>query len=566
MARETTKTDLRRTLVRIFEVLRLKKKEINAIYFFALMYGVLQLSIPLGIQSIVNFIQAYTFSTSLWLLIILVVIGVAISGGLQVTQMKIIERINQKIFARFSLEYSYHIPRLDMKSVDSYYLPEMVNRFFDTITLQKGLAKFFLDIPVATIQIIFGVLLLSFYSSVFIIFGLLLLIVLFLILYLTSAKGLRTSLQESDYKYAVASWLEEMARSIKTFKFSRGTPFHIKRSDKLITDYLDSRTQHFNVLLVQYWSLIIFKVFITAAMLIVGAVLAINNIINLGQFIAAEIVIIMIMNSVEKFVFSLDNVYDLLTSVEKLSKILDKPEEKSGTIKLAKSPLGPPIEAVDLSYLFGDFKVLNNVSFDIPAGAKVCLRGEEGAGKSILLRLLSGSYSDFQGSLSIHNVPISNYSLTSLRSNTGIILQEQEIFDGTLIENITLGGSEAHFAHLSYLATSFGFQQAFQALPDGYETVLHASGKRLSKSLIQKILLLRALVHQPQLLLLEDPWSALNDVNKSKVQDYLINQITSTVIVATNSEAFARKCTYIIDLKNGAVERSGTPDTFFSGE
>jgi ABC-type bacteriocin/lantibiotic exporter with double-glycine peptidase domain len=268
-------TGVLKTILRTHEVIRLKKAEIYSIYFFASMYGLLQLTIPLGIQMIVNFIQAYTFSTSLWVLIGLVLIGVLFSGGLQVTQMRIIERINQKIFARYGLEFAYRIPKFDMKSVDHYYLPELVNRFFDTVSVQKGIGKLLIDIPTASIQIIFGIILLSFYSPVFIVFGIMLFLILFLIIYSTSKRGIETNLEESNYKYEVAGWLEEMARAFTTFKFSVDANIHLKRSDKLVSKYIDARTNHFKVLLTQYWALIGFKFIITATMLIVGAILAI---------------------------------------------------------------------------------------------------------------------------------------------------------------------------------------------------------------------------------------------------------------------------------------------------
>ncbi|HEX8277193.1 MAG TPA: ABC transporter ATP-binding protein, partial [Segetibacter sp.] len=377
---------VRKTVMRTLDVIRLKKGEIYSIYFFAGMYGIIQLSIPLGIQMIVNFIQAYTFSTSLWVLIALVLVGVLFSGALQVTQMRIIERINQKIFSRYALEFAYRIPRLDVKSVDDYYLPELVNRFFDTIGVQKGLGKLLVDIPMASIQIVFGIILLSFYSSVFIVFGILLFIILFFIIYFTSKRGIETNNEESNYKYAVAGWLEEMARAFKTFKLSVDANMHLKESDTLVSKYLDARTSHFKILLIQYWSLIGFKLIITATMLIMGAVLAINNQINIGQFVAAEIVILMIMASVEKFIFSLDVVYDLFTSVDKLNKVLEKPLEQTGNIPFVGAENGVEIKLRDLSFGFpANPKILHNISAHIPAGNKVCIVGSEGAGKSLLL-------------------------------------------------------------------------------------------------------------------------------------------------------------------------------------
>ena len=565
MAKEKSNIIFRIPLMHLYEVLRLKKREITSIYFFAIMYGLLQLSIPLGIQAIINFIQAYTFSTSLWVLIGLVVLGVGISGNLQVNQLKIVERINQDIFARYGLEYSYHIPKLDLKSVDKYYLPELVNRFFDTISLQKSLSKLLLDLPTASIQILFGIILLSFYNTIFIIFGLSLLIVLYLILYITSKKGLSTSIEESDYKFKVAAWLEELARTIKTFKFGKGFPFHIQKSDKLMTSYLAARTSHFKVLLIQYWALIAFKIFITASMLIVGAVLAINNQINIGQFVAAEIVILMIMNSVEKFIFSLDPIYDLLTSAEKLGKILDYPIEKNGTIILKPNNKGIDIKVNDLSFHFEHGKpLLKHVSFHIPSGKRVCIMGHEGAGKSILLRLLTGSFSEFSGSILVNDIPINNYKLETLRRETGIILTDQEIFDGTLLENIAMGAEDISLEYLSYLAEVTNFNKYLDNLEDGYDTHLSASGIRLSKSIIQKILLMRALVHQPHLLISENPWTSISRTGREKIQQYLLKDLeNTTLVVGTNDEAFARQCDLVIILENGSISKMGKPSEVF---
>jgi ATP-binding cassette, subfamily B, bacterial len=557
----TTNNGVRIPIMRTLEVIRLKKGEILSVYFFAAMYGLVQLSIPLGIQMIVNFIQANTFSTSLWVLISLVLVGVLFSGALQVTQMRIIERINQKIFSRYAMEFAFRIPRLDMKSVDQYYLPELVNRFFDTVSVQKGLGKLLIDIPIASIQIIFGIVLLSLYSQVFILFGLVILLILFLIIYFTTTRGIKTNLEESNYKYEVAGWLEELARAFKTFKFSIDANLHLKKSDALVANYLDARTSHFKILLIQYWSLIGFKMIITASMLIVGAVLAINNQINIGQFVAAEIVILMIMASVEKFIYSLDNVYDLLTSIEKLGKVLDTPLEQNGTIEFAQDKKGTDIKVKDVSFGFTNTEnVLNQMSFTIPAGAKVCVMGHEGSGKSVLLRLLTGAFSNFPGSVLLNDIPLQNYNLRTLHQRTGIILNEQDIFNGSLLENITMGHPSVSMQDIAALAAVTQLDQYLPKLRDGYNTTMDVAGKRLSRSAIQKILLMRALIHKPSLLLFENPWSALNDDNKEAVQQYILTQLpATTMVVATNEKSFAAKCDSVIVLKDGTIQYVGKP-------
>ena len=328
-------------VARIWNLVREEKTDIKSIYFYAIFSGLIQLSLPVGIQSIIGFVLAGTLSPSLVLLITLIVTGVLLVGLLQIAQMKIIERIQQSIFVRNAFAFANHIPRIDLKKADAFYLPELVNRFFDTVSLQKSFSKLLLDLPTATIQILFGLILLSFYHPTFILFGIILVFLLWLILYLTSNKGLESSIAESTYKYAVVGWLEEMARVVKSFKFSTGSQLLIKKADEKTIAYLGERTRHFSILLTQYRTLVAFKVAITAAMLIVGIILLLNQQINIGQFVAAEIIIITVINAIEKIIINLDSVYDvLLTNAQNRFVLVKK------AYQLGDRPAIDTIEAV----------------------------------------------------------------------------------------------------------------------------------------------------------------------------------------------------------------------------
>lgn len=563
MAATATQNIFANPIRRILQVIRLEKNEITSVYFYAILSGLIQLSLPLGIQSIISFVLGGAISTSLVVLIVLVVLGVFLNGLLQVNQMRLIEKVQQKIFVRYSFEFAERIPKLNLQSVDSYYLPELVNRFFDTVALQKGISKLLLDIPAATIQILFGLILLSFYHPVFIFFGLVLVLVISLILRLTSAKGMESSLRESDYKYAVAGWLEEMARVVKSFKFSRSTSLNISKTDKLVSGYLTHRTTHFRVLLFQYWSLVGFKVAITAAMLIVGSILLVNQQLNIGQFIAAEIVILLVIGSIEKLIINLDTVYDVLTSVEKLGKLTDKPLEQDGTIELVEEDKGLSIEmnGVNFKYSNEGSPVLNKIKLLVNSNEKVCIMGATGSGKSTLLRLMSGAYNDFEGTILIDNLPITNYQLDSLRKQTGILLSTQDIFLGTLLENINMGCDDISAKDILLMADKTGLKTFMAELKDGLNTQLDPVGKSLSRNIIQKILLLRALVNNPRLVLLEDPLEGLNDPIRQKVIDYLITETKGqTIVISSNDENIAAKCGKVIFLKNGEVAGVGSWD------
>ena len=563
MAAIATQNIFANPIRRILQVIKLEKNEITSVYFYAILSGLIQLSLPLGIQSIISFVLGGAISTSLVVLIVLVVLGVFLNGLLQVNQMRLIEKVQQKIFVRYSFEFAERIPKLNLQSVDSYYLPELVNRFFDTVALQKGISKLLLDIPAATIQILFGLILLSFYHPVFIFFGLVLILVISLILRLTSAKGMESSLRESDYKYAVAGWLEEMARVVKSFKFSRSTSLNISKTDKLVSGYLTHRTTHFRVLLFQYWSLVGFKVAITASMLIVGSILLVNQQLNIGQFIAAEIVILLVIGSIEKLIINLDTVYDVLTSVEKLGKLTDKPLEQDGTIELVEENKGLSIEmnGVNFKYSKEGSPVLNKIKILVNSNEKVCIMGATGSGKSTLLRLMSGAYNDFEGTILIDNLPITNYQLDSLRKQTGILLSTQDIFLGTLLENINMGCDDISAKDILLMADKTGLKTFMAELKDGLNTQLDPVGKSLSRNIIQKILLLRALVDNPRLVLLEDPLEGLNDPIRQKVIDYLMTETKGqTIVISSNDENIAAKCSKVIFLKNGEVAAVGSWD------
>lgn len=128
---------------KFFEILKFDRRDIYAIYFFAILGGLISLSLPLGIQYIISFVQANTISISIVVLISIVLISVFINGLLQIRQMEIIEKIEQKIFVRYALEFADRIPKLDVEKLDHYHLPELVNRFFDTTALIKSIEKFY---------------------------------------------------------------------------------------------------------------------------------------------------------------------------------------------------------------------------------------------------------------------------------------------------------------------------------------------------------------------------------------------------------------------------------------
>ncbi len=550
---------IRSALRNLFQLINLEKREIRNLYIYAVFSGMIVLSLPLGIQAIINLLFGATISTSLIVLIGLVIVGVLLSGVLQIKQMRITERIQQRIFARLTFSYAYRIPKLSLPSIDKYYLPELVNRFFDTATLQKGLSKLLIDFPAASIQIFFGLLLLSFYHPVFIIFGIFLIAMVLTIFYLTSPHGFNTSIKESDYKYDVAHWLEEMSRSIKTFKFYQHTDLHLKNTDKLLNGYLVAREDHFSVLLFQYRIIIAFKVIVTAAMLIIGAVLFVNQQINLGQFIASEIIIISIISAIEKLIISLEVVYDVLTSLEKINKVLDTPQdsELENESTLDWKSKGVDIKIRNLSFGFSSGKeVLKNLNVDIKAGEKICINGFERSGKSTFLKVLTGMWPSFEGSIVFNHVPFKSISPENLYQQIGLFLGEDELFSDTLLQNITVGMPDVDFEELNKICDLVGLSDFIHSKSEGYNMYLDPQGKKLSHSIAQKVLMARCIYRKPSLMLMEDGWIGIEPEAKNRIIQYLTSKDAAfTLIAISNDEALAKHCDKVLMMKDGYLSQ-----------
>lgn len=535
-------------VARLWNLVQEEKSEISAIYFFAICNGLIQLTLPVGIQAFIGFVVSGTLSASITVLITVLVLAVLLAGIIQVNQMKVIEKIQQRIFVHYAYAFADRIPRLDLKKADGTYLPELVNRFFDTMSLQKSFSKLLLDLPLASISILFGLILLSFYHPFFILFGILILFLLWIILRYTGPGGLQSSLAESSFKYGLVGWLEEMARLVKSFKFSSGD-LHIRKADAKTSNYLEARTRHFSVLEFQYKVLVAFKVIITAAMLIVGTLLLLDQQINIGQFVAAEIIIITIIASTEKIISNLDSVYDIMTAVEKIAKLTDKPIENGGTYSLEESEM-IAISAKNLSFGYDDKPIFKDLNFDIQPGDKVCIKGRDGTGKSTLLKLLSGVYKDFKGQLLVNNVPIANYELLPLRKKMGILFQHENIFHGSLWENLTMDNPGIARGFINELCQKTGLQSFLSGLPHGYDTQLDPAGKQLPRSVVQKIMLVRALAHRPSLLILEEPFHGIEESFRHSIEKLILGIENTTVIVATADEQFANKCNLVIHLKD----------------
>ena len=521
----------------LFKYVTKEKKDVTNIYFYAILNGLVQLSVPLGIQSIVSFVMGATMATTIYMLIAFVVFGTWLVGYFRLKVMQIIEKIQQKIFVDFALAFAEKLPKVNLSATRKYYLPELVNRFFDTQNLQKGISKILLEIPTALIQILFGILLLSFYHPWFLVFGALVIICVIFIFRFTMESGIKSSIDESDKKYEVASWLEDIAASIKTFKLNSKTEIHVAETDKRVVKYLNERTSHFRVLVIQYKTIVAFKVIITLVMLVIGTYLLVNQQLNIGAFIATEIVVLTIMTAVEKLIISLESYYDVIAALSKLNKVTDLPEEDLGAITLENQNSGFEIEFKEVNFAFNDYQmILENVNFKIAENSLNVITGSLGAGKSLLLNMMTGFYEPTSGRILFDKIPLKNVDKISLRNQIGMFLEDMTIIKGTVYENIVLGQTHISAEQILEASEQIGIEDFSSQFSNGFFTNISETDTEISFSSKKKILLLRALVGERRLLILEDPLDGMDDAFKVKMREHLSNLKENTTIIVVSED------------------------------
>ena len=540
---------------RFVGLLKLEKKDFLQIFYYALFSGLVSLSVPLGIQAIVNLMQGARISTSWIVLVILVTLGVAFVGILQLMQIRILENIQQKIFTRASFEFTYRFPKIKMEELKNFYPPELANRFFDVLTIQKGLSKVVLDFPAALTQIIFGIILLSLYHPFFIIYGLLLVLLIYIVFKITAKKGLDTSLVESKYKYKIAHWIQEVARTLISFKVSGRTNLAISRNDEMVSDYLDARESHFQILKLQFIQMIGFKVLVTAGLLLIGGILVLNQQMNIGQFVAAEIIILLIIGSVEKMILGIETFYDLLTSLEKLGQVVDKElEDQDGEQPFAVNE-ALHIELDDISYQgFNGKNIINGVSLKISPGEKILIRGVNGAGKSTLLKLVAGLIQPTSGEIFVNNISLKSLKLNHYRSLLGQSLSEESPFEGSLIDNITFGDKDIPQQDIRWALEKTGLAEFVKQQPKGINTIIHPEGLQIPYSISRKIILARSIVRKPSLLILNHPLDQLDPEEEDRILDFIFSPENSwSVLVSSKEKKWEKYCDRILNIEQGKL-------------
>lgn len=546
---------------RTFALMARERREILTVFFYATLAGALSLILPLAVGGIVQLVQGRLFLQPVIVLIAFVILGTVVAGVLQIGILKVVERIQQRVFARMALEFAFRIPRLKYASSLESNLPEQMNRLFEAVAIQKGVQKLLIDVPTALLTVAFGLILLTLYSPWFSIFAIVVVAILYAIMRVTGPEGLATSIVESKYKYKAVHWLEELARAFHAFKYAGDSTLPVERMDDVITGYLKYRKKHFKVLVKQTIALIGFKTFITAAVLILGATLVQTNRLLLGQFVAAEVVIVTVLAGVEKLITSLATVYDVLTSVDKAGHVADLPlESRGGLAPIHAAGVGIAIETKDLRYRYHDSRgpAVDGISVRIAPGERVGIMGVDGSGRSTLLKLLGGLMDDYDGTIRYDGVTLRDLDRPALRARVGQMLSWTDLFDGSVEENVSVGRAHISPRDVQEALDDLQLTDEIQQLPQGIQSEITNGGRNLPTHLANKLLVAQGIVGRPRLVLLDDFFQNLEAASRALILRLLTDRSRPwTVLAVSNDPQLLSVFDRVIVVHEGRVLREG---------
>lgn len=539
---------------RLYNLLLTERKDIIYILIYATFIGLISLVIPLGIQTTVELVSGGVFFSSVYVLIAGIIIAVAVSGGMQVFQLTLVEYLQRRIFAKAAFEFAYRFPHLDARAVEGTYPPGLVNRFLDVLTIQKGLPKFLIEFSAAGLQIIFGLLLLSLYHPFFVFFGLALIAVLTFIFYLTGGRALSTSIKESSYKYKLLHWLEDVARLHHAFKITGTTSIHLTQTDHYLNNYLKNRKSHFRILLAQFTYIVFFKAVIIGGLLIIGTLLVIDREITLGQFVASEVIIILILSSVEKIIMYMDVVYDLLTAVEKVGAVTDLPTERVGGVDFSTTQTTFSIKANGLAVE----GLLHDINFSIQPGERICISGSDHIAVERLRETLSGLYGNFKGSILFNDYSLRDLDLAHFRDHIASNGPADEIFEGTVLENIVMGNPKTSTSQVIQVLERTGLRDVVAGWTEGLDTHLCSAGIGLSPLIAHRIMMARGLVRNPGLIFFSDHFAGMSASEKAELMSCALSEKDATLVCFSNDPLFMAACSRILVMESGTIHADGS--------
>jgi len=520
---------------RLTSLLRTESRDVWVVLIFALVSGLLTMTTPLAVEALVNTVAFGRFLQPVIVLSLMLLAFLVFQAALKAVQTFVVEIIQRRLFARVAADLSFRLPRTRVEALDEKYAPELVNRFFDIVLVQKISAQLLLDGISLVLTIAVGMAVLAFYHPYLLAVDVVLVLAILFMMFVLGFGGVKTSIKESKTKYAMAAWLEDLARCRTTFRYDGAAEFALERSDQLIYDYLIARKKHFRVLMRQIIFTLLLQALASTGLLAIGGWLVISGQLSLGQLVAAELIVAVVVGSLAKLGKHIESFYDLMASVDKLGSLFDLPIERTDGLLTMGSGIG--VAARDVCYSLPDGReVLRDFSLTIKPGQKVAITGPSGCGKTLFLDMLFGLREPTSGVVTVNGIDPRDMRPDVLRRHVALA-RDIEIFEGTIAENVHLERPDISIGDVRTALEIVGLLPSIQHHPQGLDTRLTSSGGPLTTSQQRRMMIARAIAGAPEIVLLDEILDSMSDDGSAQILQRIIGaEMPWTIVLVTNRD------------------------------
>jgi ABC-type bacteriocin/lantibiotic exporter with double-glycine peptidase domain len=547
-------------IARLRALLQGERRTLWVAVVYSLVIGLLSLVLPVAVQSLVNTIAFGSALQPLVVLTLFVFVALGFSTVMNTLRAGVVEIIQRSIFARVATDVTWRLLRVRAEAFDRFHGPELVNRFFDTVTVQKSASLLLIDGLSILMQTVIGMILLALYHPWLLAFDVLLVVAMLVIIFVLGRGAIATSIGESKAKYALEAWLEQIAAHLITFKSVGGADYAVLRSQRLLEDYLAYRKKHFRILVRQIAGSFALQAVASSALLGIGGWLVISRQLTLGQLVAAELIVTLMMSAFTKFGKQLEVFYDLCAAIDKLGALVDLPIERGGGEAQLRDggPMRLALRDVEVQYADGHRPALSVRAWDIEAGERVGVSGPNGSGKSTLADVLFGLRAQTAGSLRVDEVDVRALPLSALRQHVALV-RGVELFPGTVLDNVRLGRDLPH-AEVARALQQVGLLDELLELPAGLDTELHPHGRPLSYRQACRLMIARAIAGRPRLIVLDGALDQIDQRDEQELAGVLFAPDAPwTLICITERPDLLQRCTRVVRLEDGEV-RDARPE------
>ncbi|QDT09527.1 ATP-binding cassette domain-containing protein [Stieleria marina] len=527
-------------LQRFMGLLNLDRRDLWMVALFALVGGVLSLATPLAIESLVNVVSWGTYWQPLLVLSLLLLTCLGLSGIMKILQTVVTEIIQRRQLVRIVGDLAHRFPRANQQALQGSYPRELANRVFDIMTIQKATSVLLMDGVSLALTTMLGLLLLAFYHPFLLGFDLVLLLTMIIVLVVLGRGGVRTAIEESITKYRIVAWLQDVIALPTAFKVNGGETYAIDHANRLATDYLIARKSQFRVILRQVVFAVGLQVVASTVLLGLGGWLVIRGQLTLGQLVASELVVTVVVGAFAKAGKSLEKFYDLMAGIDKVGHLLDVPIDDRRESVL--QPDGAGAVRWDTLTLVAGAQTIEIPETEIQPGSRVAVVGECPHGKSALMRVLAGLVKPQRGLAEIAGAD----ALQAGPSGEGQIVGfagDVEIFNGTLRQNVALGRNDVGRDRIRKVLQDIGLWDGVLRLSDGVESILQTGGYPLTKTQASLLMIARAIASEPSVVLIDGLLDPLGDAPRRRVWEAISGDDKPwTLIVSTNRQDVADLC------------------------